>query len=357
MEINKSTDVLVIGAGPLGVECSANLKINNIDHILVDAGCLGNTILKWDNNTHFLSTPDRLEIAEIPFQSVDQNSPTGQAYLSYLRNVVEIFDLPLYTYHKVTNINNLGNKGFVVKLSHKNITYQLQVKRIILASGGMNELSKMGVEGEEYNFVHSNENIDHKYFRKKILVVGDGNSAIEKAIRSFRIGADVSLLIQQDHLDPEKVRFEYLREIRLLIEKEKIRLISKAQIEKITEDATCLYKILGINYEEKFDFVVKCIGYNFNDTLLKQAGVKLDEDRVPFYNTETMETNIPDVFLAGTVAGGLRDMDKLFIGTCHNHVEKIMNQLDSNSITKTGSPANRKYTFKYEDVQFPPDEI
>ncbi|UZR98268.1 NAD(P)-binding domain-containing protein [Chondrinema litorale] len=357
MKINKSTEVLVIGAGPLGVECSVNLKINGIDHMLVDAGCLGNTILKWDNNTHFLSTPDRLEIAEIPFQSVDQKSPTGEAYLSYLRNVVEIFDLPLFTYHKVTEVKREGSNGFAVKLSHKNAIFQISTKKIILASGGMNELSNMGIPGEEYSFVHSNENINHKYFRKKVLIVGDGNSALEKAIRAFRMGADVSLLIQQEKLDAEKVRFEYLRECRLLIEKEKIRLISKAQIEKIDENGNCFFKIMGITYDDNFDFIIKCVGYNFNEALLKEAGVELDEDKVPYYDKETMETNIPGIYLAGTVAGGLRDMEKLFIGTCHSHVEKIIHHLDDSSKTKTGSPANRKYSFKYEDVQFPPSEV
>jgi thioredoxin reductase (NADPH) len=356
MSSNLEVEVVVIGAGPIGIECSVNLKINQINHVLLDSHSLGNTILRWSDNTSFLSSGERLELAGIPLQNTTQMSPTGEQYLAYLRGITEFFKLPLKTFHKVTKCLNKGD-FFELIVENLHNTMTIATSRIILATGAMRKPEKLGIPGEEFSFVHDSEQINHLYFGKKVLIIGDGNSALEKVIRIFRLGGFPTLLIQNNELDAALVRFEYLREWRLLHLKEKVVLINNALLKEIKPNGECIYEQSGKQLSLHFEFVIPCVGYDFDTTLLEEFQVKIHSGKMPEYNTNTMETNIKGVFLAGTIAGGKEKMHEFFIGTCHSHVEKIIQTIRPDAEIMTGSPRSRKYSFKYREVQFPPSEI
>lgn len=346
----KRHEVIVVGAGPIGLECAVNLSLNDIDYSLLDAGALGSTIQRWETGTHFLSTPERLEIAGFPLQSVDQLSPTKDAYLAYLRSIVEAHDIALETFTRVQEIKKTQN-GFELLVEKRGGIESCLAEKVVLATGAMHEEKGLDIPGCEQRFVHSAVAENHQYFRKKVLIIGDRNSALEKMIRVFRLGASVSVLIPEQDVDPDAVRVEYLREWRLLTDKEKVKVFRNARLESIDGNGNCKISSDGNTLSEGFDFLIPCTGYQYNPSFLHDIGIATDEEGNPHYNSETMETNLPGLFLAGTVAGGTRLMKELFIGTCHEHIEKILRPLRPSPKLLLGSPAQRHYRFSYDEIK------
>lgn len=358
IKVKKVNDqkVAIIGAGPIGIECAVNLDINNINYSVFEANTIGSTIERWSHNTYFLSAPERLEIASFPFQSNDQQSPTGSEYLAYLRGIVDLYNLNINTHHRVENIMSVNEK-FRLEIASMYKEYTEEFDKIILATGSMNNPKKLEITGENHPFVHNNEHGVNAYFRKKVLIVGDGNSALEKMIRCFRIGAQICMLIPDKEFPKDELRFEYLREYKIYSEKDKVRIIRQAKLQSIDKDGTCTIHTDKKVIKERFDFVITCIGYRYNPVLLKKIGINFLDGEVPVFNDKSMETNVKGVYLAGTIASGQKHMQELFVGTCHHHVKKIVSSMKKKAKLRLGSPEIRQYEFNYRDVQFPPSKI
>ncbi len=348
--MDRTFEVVVVGAGPIGLECAVNLGLNGINYCLFDAGALGSTIQQWETGTHFLSTPERLEIAGFPLQTLDQLSPTKDRYLAYLRSIVETYNVTLETFTKVSAIKP-SESGFELTLDTRLGSQRCAAKKVILATGAMHQEKGLEVPGHDQPFVHSALEDNHQYFRKKVLIVGDRNSALEKMIRVFRLGGEVSVLIPEQDVEPGGVRVEYLREWRLLTDKEKVKVFRDAKLEKIDASGRCEITAKGESVSEEFDFVIPCTGYEYKPDFLHAIGVSTDGDGNPEYDSETMETNLPGLYLAGTVAGGTRLMKELFIGTCHVHVERILHALRESPELRVGSPEQRQYRFTYDEIK------
>jgi thioredoxin reductase (NADPH) len=307
-------DVLIVGAGPIGIELAVALKRAGIDYVHVDAGQIGSTISWYAPQTHFFSSPERIAIAGVPLQTLDQTKATREEYLNYLRAVVLQFDLRIHTHERVVSIA----PGFEVTTTRRVI----RAANVVLAIGDMHRPRLIGVPGEELPHVSHYFADPHTYFRKQVVIVGGRNSAIEAAIRCVRVGASVTLVHRGAELDASHIKFWLYPEIAAMTRDGRLTFLPSTSVVSIAESHVSLSS--GESIEA--DFVLLLTGYEQDPSLLLSAGVELlPPNRRPSLNPQTMETNVPGLYVAGTAVAGTQVSGvKEFIETAHVHVERIV---------------------------------
>lgn len=324
------TDVLIIGAGPIGIELAIALKRAGIGYVQLDASQIGSTIAWYAPQTHFFSSPERIAIAGVPLQTLDQTKATREEYLNYLRAVVMQFDLRIETYERVTSLARHSDGTFEVTSARHDGTRIRHARNVVLAIGDMHRPRRIGVPGEDLPHVSHYFGDPHTYFRKQVLVVGGRNSAIEAAIRCVRVGADVTLAHRQAELDGSHIKFWLYPEIRAMIRDGRMRFLPRTSVREIHPHATLLTSLDdGAETAVGADFVLLLTGYEQDPDLLLQAGVTLHgPNGSPTFDERTMETNIRGLYVAGTAAAGSQvSGTKEFIETSHIHVDRIVASL------------------------------
>jgi thioredoxin reductase (NADPH) len=348
--------VAIIGAGPLGIELAVALKRAGIPTLHFDAKQIGYTISTFPPQTRFFSSNERIAIAGVPLQTPDQMKCTREQYLAYLRCVVQQYDLNINTYEPVTGIRRTpspdtpreamgerlpltpspgtpgegrgegvaSTKRFTLTTLRNNTQQTYTANKIILATGGTAHPRRLNVPGEDLPHVHAHWSDPHVYFNKKVLIVGGKNSAVETALRFHNAGAKVALSYRRAELPAKSIKYWLLPEINSLIKSGAINAHPSTEVTRITP--THVHLSSGVVIEA--DFIVPQIGYTADMSLCKLANIKLEGDRhVPIYNPQTMESNIPGIYLCGTVIGGTQDKYEVFIENGHVHVEKILAHL------------------------------
>ncbi|PKO15256.1 MAG: pyridine nucleotide-disulfide oxidoreductase [Chloroflexi bacterium HGW-Chloroflexi-10] len=336
MENLFSTQVAIIGAGPTGLELAVALKRAGIAHLIFDAGQIGHTLTWWPRNTHFYSTSERIAISGMPLQVHDQQHPTGEQYLAYLRGVVESVDLQVNTFEPVTRIFKL-DEGFLVVTETIRGTHRYTVQQVVLATGGMAGPRLLDIPGEDYPHVSHYLDDPHFYFRKDLLVVGGRNSAVEYALRCWRAGARVTLSYRKPELPKASIKPALMQDIETVVRDGKIRFLPATMPVEITPFEVILAPTDENGQPTKdettslpFDFVLVCSGYVADMGLFEQLEVTLQgEEQVPVYNPDTMETDVPGVYVLGTAVGGTQKKFSLFIETSHVHVSRILAALQA----------------------------
>src|SRR5581483_6378921 len=208
-----SHQVAVIGAGPIGLELAVALKQAGIDYVQIDAGQIGSTIEWYPPQMLFHSSSDRLALAGMPIQTASQQKITREEFLAYLRALVLHFGLTVRTYERVTGARRLPGGGFELETT----TGRIRADIVVLAIGAFHAPRRIDVPGEDLPHVSHYFGDPHKYFGKRLLVVGGRNSAVEAAVRCHRAGAAVTVSYRGDDFDPKVVKFWLLPEIRALI--------------------------------------------------------------------------------------------------------------------------------------------
>ncbi|HVR42002.1 MAG TPA: NAD(P)-binding domain-containing protein [Thermoanaerobaculia bacterium] len=324
------TDVLLVGAGPIGIEMAVALKAGGFEYAHLDAGQIGSTISWYAPQTHFFSSPERIEIAGVPLQTLDQTKATREEYLAYLRAVVLQFGLEIHTFERVGSIARGRDGTFDAASRGPAGARRWRARRVVLAIGDMHRPRLLGVPGEELPHVSHYFGDPHLYFRRRVLIVGGKNSAVEAAIRCVRVGAEVSLSYRGSELDAERVKFWLLPEIRSMIREGRVRFLPRSCVREIRGGSVVLgtpdrsADEAGIRVDA--DAVLLLTGYEQDPDLFEQLGVTLEgERRAPRFDETTMETDLAGVFVAGTATagtqlGGVRE----FIETSHVHVPRIV---------------------------------
>jgi thioredoxin reductase (NADPH) len=322
-------DVAIVGAGPIGLELAVALKRAGIDYVHFEARQIGHTFSWWPPNTPFFSSPEFIAIAGVPIQSVDQARITGEAYLAYLRSVVEQFDLHVNTYERVLRAQR-GEDGFTLRTSTRTGEREYCCRRLVLATGGMAAPKMLGIPGEDLPHVSHHLGDPHQYFRTKLLIVGGMNSALEAALRCWRAGADVTISYRRAKLGRGAAKRHLLAEVLMWIRRGRIAFLPETVPVEITPEHVVLApardgrRAEGELIRQAADFVLLATGFVADMGLFAQLGVELQGPRgVPTFSPDTMETNVPGLYVAGTAAGGTQEQYQLFIETCHDHVEKI----------------------------------
>ncbi|HXA17883.1 MAG TPA: NAD(P)-binding domain-containing protein [Thermoanaerobaculia bacterium] len=326
--MTETHDVAIIGAGPIGLELAVAFKQFGIDYIQIDAGQIGSTIAWYPGEMLFHSSSDRLGLAGVPIQTATQQKITREEYLAYLRALVMQFGLQVRSYERVTQALRRRGGGFELVTRALDGEHRYRVEHVVLAIGAFHAPRMLDIPGEELPHVSHYFHDPHTYFAKKLLIVGGRNSSVEAAVRCQRAGADVTLSYRRDDFDPKVVKFWLLPEVRALIRDSRIRYLPRTTPIEIG-NGTVLLAPVGDDappLEIDADFVLLLTGYRQDSMLFDQLGVELrGDDRQPVYDPETMETNVPGVFVAGTaVAGTPPRKVTVIVETCHVHIPRIV---------------------------------
>lgn len=331
-----NTDIVIIGAGPIGLELAVALKINNLEYLHLEAGQVGATMQWWAPGTKYFSSPERIAIAGVPLIVADQEKATRENYLDYLLAVVGTHNLKIQTYTRVTGIDRTDT-GFNIQTVRSftgvggpeelnytlptSNTQTIKAKRIILAIGDMHTPRMLNIPGESLPHVSHYLGDVHQYANQRVMIVGGKNSAVEAAIRLFRAGAQVTMSYRGESFDPDRIKYWLHPEIEYLIQKNKIEFIPHSTLQSINEQAV----VLNTGQPVPADFVLLLTGYQQDQSLFEQLGIELiTDDRKPKICLKTMETNVPNIYVAGTATAGSQQRTKVFIETSHIHVDRIV---------------------------------
>ncbi len=331
------THVLIVGAGPIGIELAVALKKKGIDYHHLDAGQIGATISWYAPNTHFFSSPERIEIAGVPLQTLDQTKATKEEYLKYLRSVVLQYDLDIATFERVMSIRKRDDRLIVTSRGGRG-DRTWSAAAVVLAIGDMHRPRMLGVPGETLPHVSHYFEDPHQYFRRRVLIVGGKNSAVEAAIRCVRIGARVTLSYRGSDFSRDRVKFWLLPEIEALIRDGRLEFLPRSNVLQIKRDVVLLTRTAADGSVEELrvpaEVVLLLTGYEQDSTLFEQAGVTLEgPGQKPRFDQRTMETDVPGLYVAGTASAGTQIGGvKEFIETSHIHVDRIVAAI-------TGAPA------------------
>jgi thioredoxin reductase (NADPH) len=313
-------DLIIIGGGPIGLACGVEAKKAGLNYVILEKGTLTNSIFNYPVNMTFFSTSDRLEMANIPFMSVG-NKPTRTEALEYYRRIFFHFDLNVKLYEGVETLSKAGDL-FQVKSTKS--TYQ--TKKIVLATGFYDLPNLMNVPGEDLPKVMHYYKEPWPYIGQKVLVVGGANSAVDAALETWRKGAEVSMVLLEDEVD-QNVKYWVRPDIMNRIKEGSIKAYTKSQVKEIRAREVVISTPDGeVTIENAF--VLAMTGYKPNFGLLEQLGVKMsqDEKRQPCYDQYNQESNVPGVYLAGVVCGGLNTRE-FFIENSIVHAESIVSDI------------------------------
>jgi thioredoxin reductase (NADPH) len=356
-QTHTDSDLIVIGAGPIGLELAAALKRAGLDYLHFDAHQIGYTMTWWPRNTYFFSTTERIEIAGIPAPSTTQARLTGEEYLAYLRSIVEQLDLQVNTYEPVTRIQKTS-QGFRLQTRPQTGPRTYTCRKLVIATGDMHGPNCLNIPGEDLPHVSHYFNDPHDYFRKRLLVVGGRNSACEAALRCWRAGARVAISYRREKFDQHSVKDHLLPDLMAQISRGNITFYPNSLPVEILPDRVILQQSLpnhpGVTrtIEHQADFVLLNTGFVADMSLFEQAGVELiGEQRAPLHNPDTMETNVSGLYVAGTAAAGSQKRYTLFIENCHVHVGKIFAHLTGHWPEQIGTIPARTYELAPEEFQ------
>jgi len=312
----KKYDIVIIGAGPIGLACGIEAKKAGLSYVIVEKGCLVNSLYNYPYNMTFFSTSEKLEIGGVPFIS-HNNKPTRSEALEYYRRVAISWDLNTKLYEPVESIDN--QDGFLINTTKD--TYRSE--NIILSTGFYDLPFLLNVKGEDLPKVRHYYDEPHPYFGQKIIVVGAANSAVDVALETFRKGAEVTMVVREPEINP-RVKYWVLPDIENRIKESSIKAYFNTSILEIRETEVDIQTPEGKRTIEN-DFVLAMTGYQPNFTLLQSLGIAIGEDnmKTPSHNPETMETNVNNIFLAGVICGGLQT-NKWFIENSRVHAEVIV---------------------------------
>ena len=314
-------DCLIIGAGPIGLACGIAAKQTGLSHLIIDKGTLVNSIYHYPANMTFFSTSERLEIGAVPFISHNPK-PTRAEALEYYRRVALSWALRINLYEEVNTVTKLAT-GFQVSTSKNSY----HTKSIVVATGFFDLPYLLNVSGETLSKVHHYYREAHPYFGMKIAVIGAANSAVDVALETYRKGAkEVTMIIRENEIGAN-VKYWVLPDILNRIKEGSIKAHFESTVTSITENYLTIKTPNGVLTLDN-DFVLATTGYQPNFKLLDDLGIEIgkDADNTPIYDSETMETNVPGIFLAGVICGGLKT-NKWFIENSRNHASLIINKL------------------------------
>jgi len=319
-------DFLVIGAGPTGLACAIEAQRAGFRVVLVDKGCVCNSLFHYPAHMTFFTTPELLEIGDIPFPSPNPKPSRNEA-LQYYRLVAAFYKLDVRQYHLVTSVT--GQDGdFAVhtedRFGRKGV---LRARKLAVSTGYYDLPNYMRIPGEELSKVHHYYNDPHPYFGMDVAVIGGKNSAAIAALELWRSGARVTLI----HRDAEMhrhVKYWIKPDIENRIKNGEVKALFRSQVVEITPDAVVV-ETPANRQILKNDFVFAMTGYHPDFDFLERMGVRFEgRDKLPVCDAETLESNVPGVYLAGVIVAGSRT-NEIFIENGRFHGRQIARALAS----------------------------
>ncbi len=315
-------DVIIIGGGPIGLACALEAKKAGLSYMILERGTLVNSLYNYPSNMTFFSTSERLEIGGVPFVS-NNPKPTRPEALEYYRRVAAAGELNIKLFEEVLKVEK-GNGLFTVITTKQVYT----CKNIVIATGFYDIPYLLNVPGESLPKVKHYYKDPFFYAFQKVLVVGAANSAIDAALETWRKGAEVTMVIRGDKIS-DRVKYWVKPDIDNRIAEGSIKAYFNSTIAKIREHEVDINTPEGMVTVQN-DWVLSMTGYQPDLKFLKDVGIAVSDDAVlcPAVNEETQQTNVPGVYLAGVICGGM-NTHRLFIENSRIHAEKIVKHIKS----------------------------
>lgn len=318
-------DVLVVGAGPTGLACAIEAQRIGLRVVLVDKGCLCNSLFHYPSNMTFFTTPELLEIGDIPFASPNQK-PTRNEALEYYRKVAEHYQLDIRQYHHVQSVSGKDGAFVIRAVDRFERPRSFRSRKIILATGYYDLPNYLRIPGENLSKVMHYYQDPHPYSGLNVLVIGGKNSAAIAALDLWRHGSRVTLV----HRGPamhRHVKYWILPDIENRIKNGEIDAFFQSHVTSIDEDTTTIATPDGEKALSN-DYVFALTGYHPDFDFLLALGVRLEgEDRLPACDPKTLESNVEGVYLAGVIVAGKRT-NEIFIENGRFHGHQIATDLD-----------------------------
>ncbi|HEY8897719.1 MAG TPA: YpdA family putative bacillithiol disulfide reductase [Niastella sp.] len=299
MNSTNQFDIIIVGGGPIGLACALEAKKAGLQYCILEKGCLTNSLYNYPINMTFFSTSEKLEIGGIPFVS-NNIKPTRPEALEYYRRVATSNKLNIHLQEEVTAITAHNSKYEVV--TNKQF---YTATFVVIATGFYDIPVMMNIPGEDLPKVVHYYKDPHFYAMQKVVVVGANNSAVDAALETWRKGAEVSMVIRHEGIG-KRVKYWVKPDIENRIKEGSITAYTHSSLVAIREKEVDIQTPNGLVTIAN-DYVIAMTGYQPHCDFLQQVGVQLSQDEVlqPTYNPETMETNLPNIYLAGVVCGGM----------------------------------------------------
>ena len=297
-------DLLVVGAGPTGLACAIEAQKGGLRVVMVEKGCVCNSLFHYPSHMTFFTTPELLEIGDIPFPSPNAKPNRNEA-LQYYRHVAAYYKLEIRQYHRVERVEGSDGNFTVRTMDRFGRGGMIHARKLVIATGYYDRPNYMHVAGESLSKVHHYYFDPHPYFGTDVMVIGGKNSAAIAALELWRSGARVTLVYRGPEVTPN-VKYWIKPDIENRIKNREIKAYFNTQVVDITQDSVVLETPQG-RETVKNDFVFAMTGYHPDFEFLEALGVRLEgEDRLPVCNPETLESNVPGIYLAGVVVAGSR---------------------------------------------------
>ncbi len=315
-----AVDVLVIGAGPTGLACAIDAQNAGFRTMLVDKGCLCNSLFHYPSGMTFFTTPELLEIGNVPFSSPNQK-PTRQEALEYYRKVAQHFRLNIHQYQHVERVEGKADDFTIHCRDAAGRPRIYRTRALVIATGYYDRANYLGIPGEELSKVFHYYQDPHPYFDQDVLVIGGKNSAAIAALDLWRHGARVTLVHRGAGMH-KHVKYWILPDIENRISHDEIHGYFETVVEEIALDWVRI-RTPKESLRLKNDFVFAMTGYHPDFAFLEELGIRLTgADRTPAFDPQTLESNVPGIYLAGVVVAGARTSE-IFIENGRFHGAQI----------------------------------
>src|SRR5215510_13770453 len=291
-------DIAIIGAGPTGLATAIEAHRRGLKYLVFDKGCITNSILGFPSHMVFFTTPELLEIGGMPLVS-EREKPSRNEALKYYRKVVQAFGIEVRQYEEVGQIESIGPRRFRVQTSRG----EYEARNIVLATGYYDNPNKLGIPGENLPNVSHYYTEPYSFYDRDVVIVGGRNSAAEAALDLFRGGARVTLVHRGSEMG-STLKYWVRPDIENRFKAGEVKVFFNSLVKKITPSSVEIDQA-GTPHTLRADQVFLLTGYRSSTRFFEQLGVKWDPDTLrPEFNTETFETNVPGVYLAGSIVGG-----------------------------------------------------
>lgn len=313
-------DVIIVGGGPIGIACGLEAQKKGLSYLILEKGPIVNSLFNYPMNMQFFSSSEKLEIDEIPFISKEAKPKRNEA-LEYYRRIVTSNQLNIHLFEHVQSVVKI-EEIFEIRSNKQHY----KTKNCILATGFYDLPNKLNIPGEDLPKVSHYYKDPHYYASQKLAVIGASNSAVDAALECWRKGAEVSMIIRGPEVG-ERVKYWVRPDIINRIKEGSIKAYYNTNVTEIKEKELVLKTPEGTSSILN-DFVLALTGYRPNFSFLEKIGINFSKDpkHQPEYNEKTMETNIPGLYLAGVICGGM-ETHKWFIENSRIHAKMIMDHI------------------------------
>ncbi|UCF37494.1 MAG: YpdA family putative bacillithiol disulfide reductase [Acidobacteriota bacterium] len=323
--MDKKLDVMVIGAGPAGLAAAIQARKRGLDTLLVEKGCLVNSIYNYPENMTFFTTAELLEIGDVPFV-VHAEKPKRVDALKYYRRCVQEYGIPFRDFERVISVRGEDFDFTVQTRNRIDEVSEYRTKKIVVATGYFDNPNLLDIPGEKLSKVSHYYTDPHPYYRKKVAVIGGKNSAAIAALELYRNGAEVTLIHRGTQIG-RHVKYWILPDIENRIKNGEVTAYFNSQVKEISQHQIVIDTPKGEKVLEN-DFVFALTGYHPDSSFLVRMGIEVDpESYVPAHDPSTLETNVKGIYLAGSIISG-KETNRIFIENGRFHGEQILAHLE-----------------------------